>query len=542
VLNVSLDLHVIDTAYIVNVEKAIRRFVAAGQGALLVLSSGNNDMTATRSTWAQGIAGVASILKAAVSRLAPGSPARSRVIVVTGTRNDGSFEPTFSNFITGGGTDIAAPAVDHLMLANAEVGDGELVQYSGTSFGAALVTGVAGLLWSMDSTLTPDQVRDYILLGAQEPRLSTQTGVYTARPSVPGAPETVYELDAYGALSLLSRTRQINVPLCGMDVRVGASNTSLVAEGRGTNWTIPLTLNAGEEVRGVDGAASASVAQGGRRIAVYTTADRSLVVNHRGQTIHSVSGMRRTYLEQDTADYWWQEGSPGIPGRELPAVTITGPRGTRQVSFAQRIPLSPGEVRANYDGSAQLMVSPDARYAVALDYPEPWDGSCPVAEPVNERIYVLPVDTPTSRLIGAIACYGLAFGGSVAWTHDATRALVVTFEPFSDPAAVRFRSVVVPAAVQASQVATGSWNVWGFTPDDSLAVTEGGQDPEGTDCAFAYRSLQSPGSIVGPTVPAQPGVCGVPRALPNAPRPVRASGFRPLPPRQAWREAVRPRR
>jgi len=82
---------------------------------------------------------------------------------------------------------------------------GGSVSANGTWLSAPLVGGVAGLLLAMDSTLPADSVKDYILRGAREPKGWSAPGVPIPATPVAGAPETVYQLDAYGALTLLAR-------------------------------------------------------------------------------------------------------------------------------------------------------------------------------------------------------------------------------------------------------------------------------------------------------------------------------------------------
>jgi hypothetical protein len=137
-LNVSLDLRLVDSIddkYVKALQWAIERFVSTGSGRLLVLAAGNDTLqTDDRARWAQGFIGRPSLLKAAVARLDPSSLARRRIVVVTGTTATGSFAVNFANFIAGG-TDIAAPATNQLMLPNRAETNQDLVEYSGTSYG-----------------------------------------------------------------------------------------------------------------------------------------------------------------------------------------------------------------------------------------------------------------------------------------------------------------------------------------------------------------------------------------------------------------------
>ncbi|MGH2608343.1 MAG: S8 family serine peptidase, partial [Tepidiformaceae bacterium] len=166
----------------------------------------------------------AALLRGALLLLRGDPRYRDRIIVVAGTEAGNRFwdlsaaNPAVgSNFFEGGATDIAAPAEDVRVLARwtGQTGSGvPLTTSSGTSLAAPLVAGVAAQLWAMDPSLTAADVKRYILRGAQEPRLSPTTGLPVAPTSVANAPEAVYQLDAYGALSLLAR-EQPSTPICG---------------------------------------------------------------------------------------------------------------------------------------------------------------------------------------------------------------------------------------------------------------------------------------------------------------------------------------
>ncbi|MES2178084.1 MAG: S8 family serine peptidase [Gemmatimonadota bacterium] len=135
-----------------------------------------------------------------------------------------------------GNIDVAAPGED------VAVDDANgITAQSGSSFGTAMVSGTAGLLFSWDSTLTATQAQLYILAGAQ-------AGGRTAG----GYPL----LDAYQALR--SAARHSGRPLCGN--RVYNSGNKIVVD-RGT---VRDTIGpAPEGFRGIN------VKHGGHRIEVY---------------------------------------------------------------------------------------------------------------------------------------------------------------------------------------------------------------------------------------------------------------------------------
>lgn len=181
-----------------------------------------------------------------------------QIIWVAGTDDGGSFWSP-SHFWSG--ATIVAPATNILTLDNQA--NGQVTQvWQGTSFSAPYVAGVAGLLLAMDSTLTAADLKDYILRGARQPRLNRQTGAFGPPQPVSGAPETVYQLDAYGALTLLASERS-TVPLCGN--RVWVATTQLVAQ-RDTGAAPQVLADIG------DTAAYVNVHHGGRRVDVWTDA------------------------------------------------------------------------------------------------------------------------------------------------------------------------------------------------------------------------------------------------------------------------------
>ncbi|MDX2121692.1 MAG: S8 family serine peptidase, partial [Gemmatimonadota bacterium] len=140
-----------------------------------------------------------------------------QIILVAGSRPGARAFWGRSGFWNGaGGTAIAAPAESVLTLAHVPDFGTDSRLAAGTSYAAPMVAGVAAQLMTMDSTLTAAQVKDYILRGAQEPLLDSLTGQPVQRQPVSGAPGTVYQLDAYGSLSLLSRERP-GTPICGSD-------------------------------------------------------------------------------------------------------------------------------------------------------------------------------------------------------------------------------------------------------------------------------------------------------------------------------------
>lgn len=81
---------------------------------------------------------------------------KSRIICVSAYGTDKKITD-FSNM--GDRTDILAPGYQVLST----VGGNEVERFSGTSMAAPMVTGAAASIWSLDSTLTADEVRDILL-------------------------------------------------------------------------------------------------------------------------------------------------------------------------------------------------------------------------------------------------------------------------------------------------------------------------------------------------------------------------------------------
>lgn len=107
------------------------------------------------------------------------------VVVVSGTTQNNDF---YANSNFGPGIDLAAPAVQ-IKSANRNGGYGT---YNGTSYAAPIVAGVAGLILSQDSDLTPEQLVAALTASAND-------------LGAPGRDELFGEglVDAYAALTLL---------------------------------------------------------------------------------------------------------------------------------------------------------------------------------------------------------------------------------------------------------------------------------------------------------------------------------------------------
>jgi len=245
-------------ALVARLRLTLERYLRAGGVVVLATGerpSGQTGLRLTINQLAVSQNDTLGALKPAAAQLYAGGYA-DQIIWVAGTDDAGGFWSP-SHFWSG--ATIVAPATNILTLDNRANGHATNV-WEGTSFSAPFVAGVAGLLLAMDPTLTAAQVKSYIVRGDTQPRLNRQTGVFGPPQTVAGAPETVYQLDAYGALTLLASERS-TVPLCGN--RVWVATTQLVAQ-RDTGAAPQVLADIG------DTAAFVNVHHGGRRVDVWT--------------------------------------------------------------------------------------------------------------------------------------------------------------------------------------------------------------------------------------------------------------------------------
>src|SRR5204863_4971247 len=274
VLSVSVDAAVDSTKPVGDRQKIIELLASSIQQDLLdslpsllvVLAAGNDRYRGTDSAYARD--NKATVIRAALLLLRSNPAYRDRILVVAGTQSPNAFwniwsaNPRLGSNFYSGATDIAAPAQDVTVLDRWTGQTGSAVPLrvaTGTSLSAPLVAGVAAQLLTVDPSLTASQVKDYILRGARQPRPDVQTGQVAPPQAVTGAPETIYQLDAYGSLTLLAAERQ-HIPLCGN--RAWVQDNKVIAE------RDPIAHTTEELITLSEPRSDMNVRHGGRRIEV----------------------------------------------------------------------------------------------------------------------------------------------------------------------------------------------------------------------------------------------------------------------------------
>lgn len=443
---------------------ALRSFLGAGAGNLLVVSAGNDGQRASVAAWAGGALPVRDqVLKVAASYLQlSGDPVAGRIVIVPGTDAGGGLW-SLSNSVDGYSRQIAAPATNLDLLRNRSQGGMDIRRDSGTSFAAPMVAGAAALLFAMSASLSADQVADYLARGAQRYRRDPLTGDSVPAPSVTSS---LYQLDVYGALSLLSSERP-GTPICGFPVSLGFN-----ADGY-PDSTVVLERPGGFErvrVAGIrNGPGGLSVAQGGRRIAVNDffyvgdtgIAYQSLLLDHHGVSLGTLPGRWRHYLESATADEQPDSRRPHT-------LTITPDVGAAVPLDLER------QITGRSDGCSEYEVAPDASRAVVIVYCDPGGVGA-------EGYYLLRLDSSSTTRLAAV--------GKPAWSHD-SRSLVLA-SPDYNPGTL-FASLNADGSTARPDVRAVDRIAFNprFAGDDATILTDE-YTPDFNTCLVVRRAAQA---------------------------------------------------
>ncbi|HEX9729827.1 MAG TPA: S8 family serine peptidase [Gemmatimonadales bacterium] len=486
------------------IELNLRQFVDASPGGRLFVQAGQNTRGTILPDTADQIQG-GFLMEQAVANLG-GTPDANRVILVGAANRDGT---TLWGAGTPGGdgatlwsgvTAILAPSESILVLARPQDFAAGTFATSGTSFGAPMVSGVAAQLWTFDPTLTADEVRDYILRGAQEPKSFGPTGAPVPPTPIAGS-GGLFLLDAYGALTLASRERPNTTPICGVKVWAQGANVA-VARDVVQLWSVP----------GATGPLSVSVAQGGRLIAASDGA-QVFTLDHQGNPVETLSLRRRVYLERDTMDL--VTGPAGV------LVSITGPNGVPAFDPVERVlPSLPPELHSAWNVGA-VEASPVGDWlAVRLH-----ESNALLCE--SAYWYLVPASGQPAVLVQAMlgnppaagfpleACHANKM--SAGWSHDGQRTAITILRGLSGEKETGLRMISIvngqPVGVTSEIVLGGLWLFQPrFTANDSLLMVN--EQTEEDACSLAYRVAGAPGSRVR-TEFALPSDCDAPITPPT---------------------------
>jgi subtilisin family serine protease len=197
-------------------EAAFRDYFEAG--GYLVLATGNDTLTLTLQALKGGtdpsLNGTRiAATDIAAARLRDQYPNQLYFVAAT-DRAGGRL--AVSNFWTGG-VEVMAPGERLRMRARTADFPAGYRDGTGSSYAAPLIAGLIGQLLSVDPSLSPADVHHYLTQGALVPRRDSLTGGFISPQPVANAPGTVYQMDAYGSLSLLAQERP-NLPVCGYSI------------------------------------------------------------------------------------------------------------------------------------------------------------------------------------------------------------------------------------------------------------------------------------------------------------------------------------
>ncbi len=422
ILNVSGGLGDIQRPAVVDAyRRAVAAYLSSGTKRLLVLASGNEYATMSIAQLAASTDTSLSALHRAVAQLYADPAYKPKILFVTATDVLTGKRLAFANVWTDADM-IAAPGTGVYSLNWTSSTSGPL---SGTSVATPFVSGVAAQLWTMDPALTAAEVKQYILNGTRVMRINPETGDSAAPGDIdiPG----IYQLDAYGSLSLMSRERQ-GTPICGFAVYAEPlqSNPRVVLERNGGNaQLIPITP--GVPVPGWEERVALSVAQGGRLFAVNRinrntgqgAVDEYALANGQWAIRRTITGRMpvRTYLEKDTVD-----SDAGAPVLSDTATASTWTlRGSRWGANGTAVHFL-NTLQAPQEGFILwARFSPDGEYALVSA--GIWSQSCNS----GYGVYLVPLPSGTPQQL-LPACSGSDtlswYGADAMWDPTGTRFIV----------------------------------------------------------------------------------------------------------------------
>lgn len=303
---------------------AIETYLASG--GYLVIASGSNGIALPISVMATSQDSTLFATDVAAGRLYQAY--QNQIYFVPGATRNHSFLP--SSHYWSGATNIAAPG--ELVRVRTEDAP-NFADGSGSSYAAPFVAGLVGQLLSIDPNLSPSEVAHYIVDGAKEPRRDPSSGALSIPQPLSGVPlgGTLYQMDAFGSLSLLAKERS-TAPVCGYTVSsplTWPNNVILLNKGPNAGDTVRVTIAGLDPFNG--GVAPMSVSAGGREIAVRVSGDATigtgtLIVNAQGVRLYAAPPTTywRQYIDRGHVDYRYTATQVnGVSGQQL-NVTITG--------------------------------------------------------------------------------------------------------------------------------------------------------------------------------------------------------------------------
>ncbi|MBK7923319.1 MAG: S8 family serine peptidase [Gemmatimonadetes bacterium] len=408
-------------------------FFLQDPNAVFVIANGNDTLRVPIAQVATGVDPQVTAVDRAAAELY--ATRGSQIVFAAGS--DGGTAVWYASNVWIGATSVAAPAEEILSLGRTTEPQPGFPAgtraYSGTSFSAPFIAGTLAALFAMDPTLTGAMAKDYLLRGAQDSLLDSLTGQRLPRQplQVAGAPGTIYQLDAYGSLSLLSKER-MGTPVCGIPVSVTQQNPSYIRLER-----TPTAIES-FPVAALSGAQNPSVAQGGRVISVTdgdkygtTGVDRITATlqngawGERARTPWDGATFERWYLEEDTALVQLVPGPPNTFFTDRFVLRLKHPDGstTGPINMCEADPPSTWQ----YLVECSWAISPAADFFATAVM---WQTS--LSTPSLQRFSLAPVgsDAPT-RMQEYPWDGNFGVSGPAAWTPDGRRFLqVLSTSPF----------------------------------------------------------------------------------------------------------------